>query len=62
MTVSVTPQPGGDLVVGELARRCRCDRPCEIATADGARCLKCGRPPALRLPAGKHLTSEPRRG
>lgn len=38
-------------VVGKLARRCRCERPCEIATADGPRCLKCGRVPAVRVGA-----------
>jgi hypothetical protein len=42
---------GDDLALGELARRCRCDHPCLIASEDGARCLKCGRSPAIRLGA-----------
>lgn len=33
------------------ARRCCCDRPCLIDGADGRHCVKCGRVPAIQLPA-----------
>jgi len=43
---------GRGLVAAEPALRCQCARPCLLAEVDEVRCLKCGRPPALRLPPG----------
>jgi hypothetical protein len=40
------------LVEAGLARRCRCERPWVVNTDDAPRSLKCGRAPAVRLPAG----------
>jgi hypothetical protein len=49
-------------VVGKLARRCRCERPWEIATGDGPRCLKCVRVPAIRVGAAVEQTAAIRTG
>lgn len=40
-----------ELVVGEFARRCCCDRPCLIADEHSGHCMKCGRLPTIRLGA-----------
>lgn len=42
-------QLAGGLLAAEVALRCPCDRPCLFVLDDDVRCLKCGRPPALRL-------------
>lgn len=48
MTGRASIRTAEDLAAVEAALRCRCDRPCLLAAEDGPRCLKCGKPPALR--------------
>ncbi len=52
--LAVTPPSAGQ------ALRCRCARPCQLAAEEGVRCLKCGRPPAIRLTSrGWHSSLAP---